>query len=83
MKDLLRRNFSFRHKATFSGINIKNIVSMIRNEHAHLFNLYYQVLAERIEEYRCTEAVRAAIVMQLRDAIGVQNIADKQDHITR
>nr|XP_034836610.1 uncharacterized protein LOC117992978 isoform X2 [Maniola hyperantus] len=41
------------------------------------------VLAERIEEYRCTEAVRAAIVMQLRDAIGVQNIAEKQDHITR
>ncbi|XP_039747703.1 uncharacterized protein LOC120624937 isoform X4 [Pararge aegeria] len=42
-----------------------------------------EVLAETIEEYRCTEAVRGALVMQLRDAIGVQNIAEKQDHITR
>ncbi|XP_050672823.1 uncharacterized protein LOC126970783 isoform X2 [Leptidea sinapis] len=41
------------------------------------------VLSESIENMRCTEAVRAAIVMQLRDAVGLQNIADRQDAITR
>ncbi|CAK1589211.1 unnamed protein product [Parnassius mnemosyne] len=42
-----------------------------------------EVLSERIEEYRCAEAVRAAIVMQLRDAVGLQNIRERQDNITR
>ncbi|CAG4960891.1 unnamed protein product [Colias eurytheme] len=42
-----------------------------------------EALSESIEEIRSTEAVRAAIVMQLRDAIGLQAIADRQDHITR
>ncbi|XP_041970127.1 uncharacterized protein LOC121726703 [Aricia agestis] len=42
-----------------------------------------ELLAERIEKQRCTEAVRAALVVQLRDAVGLQNIADRQDHITR
>ncbi|CAH0719206.1 unnamed protein product, partial [Brenthis ino] len=42
-----------------------------------------EVLAERIEEFKCAEAVRAAIVMQLRDAVGLQNIAERQDNITR
>ncbi|XP_053616259.1 uncharacterized protein LOC128678632 isoform X2 [Plodia interpunctella] len=40
-------------------------------------------LSERIEELKASEAVRAAIVMQLRDAVGLQNIADRQDNITR
>lgn len=40
-------------------------------------------LSERIEELKSTEAVRAAIVMLQRDAVGLQNIADRQDHITR
>ncbi|CAK1542707.1 unnamed protein product [Leptosia nina] len=48
-----------------------------------LYSDEVEMLAERIEEIRCIEAVRAAIVMQLRDAIGLQMIADKQDHITR
>ncbi|XP_052744536.1 uncharacterized protein LOC112049140 isoform X2 [Bicyclus anynana] len=52
-------------------------------KNSSLYSDDVEVLAERIEEQRCTEAVRAAIVMQLRDAIGVQNIAEKQDHITR
>lgn len=42
-----------------------------------------EILAERIEELRCAEAVRAAMVIQLKEAIGLQNIADKQDNITR
>ncbi|XP_013148494.1 PREDICTED: uncharacterized protein LOC106111068 [Papilio polytes] len=42
-----------------------------------------EVLSERIEEYRCAEAVRAALVMQLRDSVGLQNILEKQDNITR
>ncbi|KAL0879353.1 hypothetical protein ABMA27_003123 [Loxostege sticticalis] len=42
-----------------------------------------EVLSERIEELKATEAVRAAIVMQLRDAVGLQNIAERQDHITK
>ncbi|XP_045526641.1 uncharacterized protein LOC123715548 [Pieris brassicae] len=42
-----------------------------------------EVLSERIQEIRCIEAIRAAIVMQLRDAISLQMIADKQDYITR
>ncbi|RVE49679.1 hypothetical protein evm_005654 [Chilo suppressalis] len=42
-----------------------------------------EVLSERIEECKSSEAVRAAIVMQLRDAVGLQNIAERQDHITR
>ncbi|XP_013191411.2 uncharacterized protein LOC106135602 isoform X2 [Amyelois transitella] len=41
------------------------------------------VLSERIEELKASEAVRAAIVMQLRDAVGLQNIVDRQDNITR
>nr|XP_032523108.1 uncharacterized protein LOC116774477 [Danaus plexippus plexippus] len=55
----------------------------------HLFTntaIYHddvEVLSERISEYKCTEAVRAAIVMQIRDGIGLQNIADRQDHITK
>ncbi|XP_064074589.1 uncharacterized protein LOC113404555 isoform X2 [Vanessa tameamea] len=48
-----------------------------------LYSEDVEVLAERIEEFRCAEAVRAAMVIQLRDAIGLQNIAEKQDHITR
>ncbi|KAM3966077.1 uncharacterized protein ACR2FA_012947 [Aphomia sociella] len=42
-----------------------------------------EVLSERIEELKSTEAVRAAIVMLQRDAVGLQNIIDRQDHITR
>lgn len=42
-----------------------------------------EVLCERIEEWRCTDAVRTALVMQLRDAVGLQTIADRQDNITR
>lgn len=42
-----------------------------------------QILRERLEEYRCSEAVRAALVMQLRDEVGLQNIAERQDKITR
>ncbi|KPJ18826.1 tRNA 2-thiocytidine biosynthesis protein TtcA [Papilio machaon] len=42
-----------------------------------------EVLSERIEEYRCAEAVRAALVVQLRDAVGLQNIIERQDNITR
>ncbi|XP_068623060.1 uncharacterized protein [Battus philenor] len=42
-----------------------------------------EVLSERIEEYRCSEAVRAALAVQLRDAVGLQNIVEKQDYITR
>ncbi|GBP16521.1 hypothetical protein EVAR_19321_1 [Eumeta japonica] len=41
-----------------------------------------EVLSERLEDWRCVEAVRAALVMRLRDAVGVQNIADRQDCIT-
>ncbi|XP_072945436.1 uncharacterized protein [Epargyreus clarus] len=40
-------------------------------------------LSEKIEEIRCAEAVRAAIVMQLRDAVGLQIIAERQNSITR
>ncbi|CAH2055879.1 unnamed protein product, partial [Iphiclides podalirius] len=42
-----------------------------------------ELLSERIEEYRCAEAVRAALVMQQRDAVGLQNILERQDYITR
>ncbi|KAJ2945237.1 hypothetical protein O0L34_g9308 [Tuta absoluta] len=42
-----------------------------------------EVLSERIEEWRSTQAIRAAMVMQLRDAVGLQGIAERQDHITR
>ncbi|CAB3241490.1 unnamed protein product [Arctia plantaginis] len=42
-----------------------------------------EVLSERIEELKSTEAVRAALVLQLRDAVGLQAIADRQDNITR
>ncbi|XP_028172811.1 uncharacterized protein LOC114361819 isoform X1 [Ostrinia furnacalis] len=42
-----------------------------------------EMLSERIEELKTTEAVRAAIVMQLRDAVGLQIIAERQDYITR
>ncbi|CAH0746448.1 unnamed protein product [Diatraea saccharalis] len=42
-----------------------------------------EALSERIEELKSSEAVRAALVMQLRDAVGLQNIAERQDHITR
>ncbi|KAL4706715.1 hypothetical protein ACJJTC_014470, partial [Scirpophaga incertulas] len=41
-----------------------------------------EILSERVEELRLTEAVRAAIVMQLRDAVGLQKIVERQDHIT-
>ncbi|XP_049878573.1 uncharacterized protein LOC126375626 [Pectinophora gossypiella] len=42
-----------------------------------------EVLSERIEEWTTTEAVRAAMTIQLRDAVGLQNIAERQDNITR
>ncbi|CAH0591407.1 unnamed protein product [Chrysodeixis includens] len=42
-----------------------------------------EVLSERIEELKSTEAVRAALVMQLRDAVGLQNIAERQDNISK
>ncbi|XP_075982286.1 uncharacterized protein LOC142980661 isoform X3 [Anticarsia gemmatalis] len=48
-----------------------------------IFSEDVEVLSERIEEMKCTEAVRAALVMQLRDAVGLQTIADRQDNITR
>ncbi|XP_037871273.1 uncharacterized protein LOC101744503 isoform X2 [Bombyx mori] len=42
-----------------------------------------EVLSERIAEIRSTDAVRAVIVMQLRDSVGLQNIVQRQDSITR
>ncbi|CAH2088066.1 unnamed protein product [Euphydryas editha] len=42
-----------------------------------------EMLAERIEQFRCAEAVRAAMVIQLKEAIGLQNIAERQDNVTR
>ncbi|CAH0664064.1 unnamed protein product [Spodoptera exigua] len=42
-----------------------------------------EVLSERIEELKCTEGVRAALVMQLRDAVGLQKIVERQDNISR
>ncbi|KAF9802870.1 hypothetical protein SFRURICE_015467 [Spodoptera frugiperda] len=42
-----------------------------------------EVLSERIEELKCTKGVRASLVMQLRDAVGLQTIVERQDNISR
>ncbi|XP_021187430.3 uncharacterized protein LOC110374163 isoform X3 [Helicoverpa armigera] len=42
-----------------------------------------EVLSERIEELKSAEGVRAALVMQLRDAVGLQTIVERQDNISK
>ncbi|CAG4937893.1 unnamed protein product [Parnassius apollo] len=83
---MVRKDALFFNCEKFVGGVQGPYVAVIKKDvlkNSPLYSDNVEVLTEKIEEYRCAEAVRAAIVMQLRDAVGLQNIRERQDNITR
>ncbi|XP_048481543.1 uncharacterized protein LOC105383502 [Plutella xylostella] len=52
-------------------------------ESSPVFEADVDALSEKVEDWRSVDGVRAALVLQLRDSVGLANIAERQDSITR